>query len=96
MIVVEADEREELLEEIGEYHESRQLDAKVLFMMLGLLVLSVIIFAPKIYLRNNIYFSSKEISQLQIQHDTLIEENRHLRRQLEDMKFQHLILDFEH
>lgn len=88
------DGREELLEELQEYQESQgNLDSKILLLMLGLLVLSMIVFVPKIYLRNNIYFSSKNIAKLQIQHDTLIEENRHLKRQLEDVKFHYLVTD---
>lgn len=87
-------EREELLEELQEYQDKQgNLDGKILLLMLALMALSLIVFVPKIYLRNNIYFTSKNIAKLQIQHDTLVEENRRLKQQLEDVKFKYLITD---
>ena len=57
-----------------------------MFIILALLV-------PKIYLRNNIYYISKDINKLQAHHIALKEENRILAQQLENMKYKNQIMD---
>jgi len=89
-------DKESLLREYDDFQEEeKNLDVKFLLMMLAFLFLAMILTVPKIYLRNNIYYSSKEIYQLQTEEDSLVEENRRLRRILEDMKFRHLVTDIE-
>jgi regulator of replication initiation timing len=58
-----------------------------------LLIVSLAIFVPKIYLRNNIYYISKDINKLYSHYISLIEENTFLRQQLEDAKFKNQITD---
>ncbi len=55
-----------------------------------------LLFMPKIYIRNNIYYTSRNLIQLQAQLDSLNEENKHIKKQLEDIKFKNLTheLDF--
>jgi hypothetical protein len=48
---------------------------------------------PKIYLRNNIYYVSRDINVLHDNYISLKEENRFLQQQLEDMKFKNQIMD---
>lgn len=60
--------------------------------MLVLLV-SLILFIPKIYLRNNIYYISKDINNLYSHYRSLKEENKFLIQQLEDAKFKNQITD---
>lgn len=86
------EEREQLLYEFGET-EAKNLSLKSLLLMLAILIGSVALLAPKIYIRNNIYYASRNIINLQNQADSLREENKHLQKQLEDTKFKFLIMD---
>jgi regulator of replication initiation timing len=52
-----------------------------------------VVFLPKIYLRNNIYYISKDINKLYAHFISLKEENKFLAQQLEDMKFKNQITD---
>jgi cell division protein FtsL len=58
-----------------------------------LLFLALLLFFPKVYLRNNIYYVSKDINKLYNNYTSLKEENRFLQQQLEDMKFKNQIMD---
>ena len=51
------------------------------------------LFVPKIYLTNNIYYVSKDINKLYAHYTSLKEENKFLAQQLEDMKFKNQIED---
>ncbi|WP_417324501.1 hypothetical protein [Halarcobacter sp.] len=64
-----------------------------LLIVLGTLVLGLILFFPKIFLANNIYYVSKDINKLYAHYISLKEENKFLAQQLEDMKFKNQIED---
>ncbi len=64
-----------------------------LIFVFTLLAIVLILFTPKIYLRNNIYYVSKDINDLYSHYISLKEENRFLGQQLEDMKFKNQIMD---
>ena len=64
-----------------------------LLLVLAILVIMLALFFPKIYLRNNIYYVSKDINKLYAHHISLKEENKFLSQQLEDMKFKNQITD---
>ena len=66
---------------------------KSLLLVFLLLFLTLIIFVPKIYLINNIYYISKDINRLYSHYISLKEENTFLRQQLEDAKFKNQITD---
>ena len=71
-----------------------ELDFKTsLFIVLGFILISFILFFPKIYLRNNIYYISKDINRLYAHYISLKEENKFLKQQLEDTKFKNQIID---
>ena len=53
----------------------------------------LVLFMPKIFLRNNIYYISKDINKLHAQHIALKEENKFLDQQLEKMKYKNQIND---
>jgi cell division protein FtsL len=55
--------------------------------------LVLIFFMPKIYLRNNIYYISKDINKLHSHYVSLKEENKFLQQQLEKMKYKNQIMD---
>lgn len=58
-----------------------------------ILFISIIVYAPRIYLRNTNYYISKDINRLYAHYFSLQEENRFLSQQLEDMKFKNQIID---
>ncbi|MFA9374376.1 MAG: hypothetical protein ACERKK_09470 [Poseidonibacter sp.] len=62
----------------------------IVFLML---ILATILYFPKIYFRNNIYYISKDINKLYAHYISLQEENKFLAQQLEDMKFKNQIMD---
>lgn len=64
-----------------------------LLIVLGSLILALILFFPKIFLANNIYYVSKDINKLYAHYTSLKEENKFLAQQLEDMKFKNQIED---
>lgn len=71
-----------------------KLTAKSSFIIVfSLLALALTLFFPKIYLSNNIYYTSKDINKLYAHYTSLKEENRFLQQQLEDMKFKNQIID---
>jgi cell division protein FtsL len=66
---------------------------KHLFIVLGILLVTLILVFPKIYLRNNIYYVSKDINKLNSQYISLKEENKFLIQQHEDALFKNQIMD---
>jgi cell division protein FtsL len=58
-----------------------------------MLIVALFLFFPKIYLQNNIYYTSKDINKLYAHYTSLKEENKFLVQQLEDMKFKNQIED---
>lgn len=66
---------------------------KAILIVLSITVVVLALFIPKIYLRNNIYYVSRDINILYADYISLKEENRFLQQQLEDMKFKNQIMD---
>jgi cell division protein FtsL len=66
---------------------------KALIIVFGILFLVLILFMPKIYLQNNIYYVSKDINKLNNQYISLKEENKFLKQQHEDALFKNQIMD---
>ena len=64
-----------------------------IILVLVMIIISFILFFPKIYLRNNIYYISKDINRLYSHYISLKEENKFLKQQLEDTKFKNQIID---
>ena len=62
-------------------------------MVVVLLIVGLFLYFPKIYLRSNIYYVSKDINRLYAHYISLQEENIFLAQQLEDMKFKNQIMD---
>lgn len=57
------------------------------FIFLGFIV----VFAPKIYIASQIYYLSRDIAKSQHHLELLQEENRTLKQDLEDFKFQQIL-----
>jgi len=83
------EEKEELLSYVKE-SEDGELSVKTLLIMLLFVFVSLVLFVPKIYLRSEIYYLSREIDNLRIQKESLSAENEELLRKLEDTKFRFL------
>ena len=66
---------------------------KSLLLVFIVLIVTLILFVPKIYFRNNIYYISKDINKLYSHYISLKEENIFLQQQLEDAKFKNQITD---
>lgn len=85
------DEKDLILEE----SQYSGIDINSITLGYGILLFMLIIFLPKIYLANNIYYASKNINYLQAQKESLKNENLELQKSLESTKFNFLTLDIE-
>ncbi|MDF1875429.1 hypothetical protein JHD48_06755 [Sulfurimonas sp. SAG-AH-194-I05] len=87
-------DKNELLDELEDVLQpNRFLNfSSLLYVMLFLFLASVFAF-PKIYIQQQIYFTSRDIAKLKSEHDTLKEENRLIRASVESIKFKNQILD---
>ncbi len=63
-----------------------------IYVLLALTFAFMFVF-PKIYIQQQIYFKSREISKLKSEYDTLKEENRLISTSVETIKFKNQILD---
>lgn len=66
---------------------------KALLIVFASMALALALFLPKIYLRNNIYYISKDINKLDAQYISLKEEHKILKQQHEDALFKNQIMD---
>ena len=48
---------------------------------------------PVVYIRNEIYYISRDIAELRSKHEVLLEENRALKNNIEALRFKNEILD---
>lgn len=55
--------------------------------------LALLMTIPVIYLRNEIYYISRDIQTLRVDSNFLKEENRELKRQMEYIRIKHEVLD---
>lgn len=63
-----------------------------LYMILVMIFIAMFAF-PKIYLNQQIYYTSRDIAKLQVEYETLKEENKLIRSSVEEIKFKNQILD---
>ena len=86
--------KHELLNEVDAVIvEKKKLDLNYfLYIMLTLLFIAMFAF-PKIYITEQIYYKSREISKLKIEYETLKEENKLISASVESIKFKNQILD---
>ncbi|WP_187646786.1 hypothetical protein [Nitrosophilus labii] len=87
-------EKKELLEELEEVQSGyKNLDFKFLIMVILTMFIVFLLAFPKIYIRNHIYYTSKNINKLLDEYQILKEENRLLKQKLEYMRFKNQVLD---
>lgn len=87
-------EKSEILDELESLktQERRVTFNYFLFLLLLLIFVGILIF-PKIYITQQIYFKSRDISKLKHEYDTLKEENKIISASVEEIKFKNQILD---
>ncbi len=62
------------------------------YVVLAMLLVLVVVF-PKIYIQQQIYFKSRDIAKLNVEYETLQEENKIIGASVESIKFKNQILD---
>ncbi|WP_104695558.1 hypothetical protein [Helicobacter salomonis] len=84
-----AKERDALFSE--EATERQGISVAWLFLSVMGLILSLVLLTPKIYLTNNIYYTSRAIQKLKGQENLLQEEKRQLQLELEKQRYKYTI-----
>lgn len=69
------------------------LSVKLLFGVLLALFTALLVILPDIYLKNEIYYESRDVAKLYNEYSVLKEENRALKQKLEKIKFKNQVLD---
>lgn len=88
------DEKEELVSmSLPQGEGLGKFNLLIAFLLLGL-ILSI--FLPKIYISNNIYYVSRNISKLQAEKELLLEEKQNLNRNIELIKNKHLLMELDY
>ena len=87
-------DKNELLEEVGlVINPKKGLDFAYLLSVLLAITFVGVLFFPKIYIQQQIYFKSRDISKLKSEYDILKEENKLISTSVESIKFKNQILD---
>lgn len=87
-------EKTELLEELDVLIAPKRKVTFTYYLYIILLLSFIGMFLfPKIYVTQQIYFKSRDISKLQNEYDTLKEENKIISASVEEIKFKNQILD---
>ncbi|PNV84395.1 MAG: hypothetical protein C0627_01205 [Sulfurimonas sp.] len=88
------DAKTELLDEIDlVLNPQKGVDLNyLLYVLLSIAFVCIILF-PKIYIQQQIYYKSRDISKLKSEYDTLKEENRLIKSSVESIRFKNQILD---
>jgi hypothetical protein len=90
----EMSEKTELLDEVNSViNPKKELDFAYFAYVLLFLTFGLMLIFPKIYIQQQIYFKSREVSKLKGEYDTLKEENRLIKSSVESIKFKNQILD---
>ena len=88
------DDKNELLEEYdAQLKVEKNLDFRFLLLVYMAMFVAFLVILPKIYIKNQIYYMSRDISKLYGEYSILKEENRVLKQNLENIRFKNQILD---
>lgn len=86
--------KDELLGQVDEVlSPKKKLDLTYLFFFISGLILVLGILFPKVYLTQQIYFKSREISKLKTEYDILREEHKVIGASVEAIRYKNQILD---
>jgi hypothetical protein len=87
-------EKTELLEEIKYViNKKKDLNVRYLLTVLFSIILAGTLIFPKIYIQQQIYFISRDITKLKSEYDILKEENKFISRSVETIKFKNQIIN---
>ena len=87
-------DKNELLEEVTVVLAPiKRLDVTYFLYIILILILVCMFLFPKIYIQQQIYFKSRDISKLKSEYDTLKEENKIINASVESIRFKNQILD---
>jgi cell division protein FtsL len=87
-------DKSELLEQYdAEQKIEKNLDFRFLLLVYMVMFVAFLIILPKIYIKNQIYYMSRDINKLYGEYSILKEENRVLKQNLENIRFKNQILD---
>ncbi len=93
-IVKKVSDKNQLLDKIDEeINTGKDLDFKLLVMVYLSIIIGLLIILPKIYIKNEIYYTSRQISKISSEYSVLKEENRFLKQKVEYTKFKNQVLD---
>ncbi len=76
-----------------EQNKEQNIEFKFLMLVYLTMLVAFLIILPKIYIKNQIYYISRDISKLHSQYEVLSEENRILKQKLESIRFKNQVLD---
>ena len=87
-------EKDELLAEFDSYVSRKQQLGWAYFLYMFLTLTFIAMFSfPKIYITQQIYYKSRDISKLKHEYETLREENKIITASVESIRFKNQILD---
>ena len=87
-------DKHQLLDEVEQVlNKKKRLDLNYLIFILLLISFVSLAVFPKIYVHQQIYFKSRDISKLKGEYDTLKEENKLINASVESIRFKNQILD---
>ena len=88
------DDKNELLDHYdAEQKVEKNLDFRFLLLVYMVMFVAFLLILPKIYIKNQIYYMSRDIHKLYSEYSILNEENRVLKQNLENIRFKNQILD---
>ena len=88
------DDKNKLLDHYdAEQKVEKNLDFRFLLLVYMVMFVAFLLILPKIYIKNQIYYMSRDISKLYGEYSILKEENRVLKQNLENIRFKNQILD---
>ncbi len=86
--------KNELLHDLDEeQHKARNISAQSLIWVYILLFFVLMVILPKIYIANQIYYVSKDINTKYHKYTALLEENRYLKKRIEQLNYQRQVVD---
>ena len=86
-------QEEKLLEGFDQSEESKELGLLDFLIVVVAVIVALVLFVPKIYIANQIYYKSRNINKLLDDYEILKEENRLLNQKLEKLRFKTQVLD---
>ena len=88
------DDKNQLLDQYdAEQRVEKNLDFRFLLLVYMVIGVAFLLILPRIYIKNQIYYMSRDINKLYGEYSILKEENRVLKQNLENIRFKNQILD---